>query len=608
MKVLESPKRKQQKEAEYQRNKRIRKIRRRRKQRAEQLAKGKIPSYADGKDDDDDDKNSFLLQNPMEFIQSFQKAPAITDPTSVVNNTPLAKAYRANIKNKRDASNAIRRSRSLEEAKQQTTTVPNDNVWVDAEGKRKNPQIKSTPSQTDDFAQEHPNLASWRDLALTTPFAVAAYPFMVGASSTAAGQTATSGLTWLSNAAKATPWIQKSWPWADAALTSIFGAHGLNEMRQGRFTPETALEVAPLIGNAIKAGKLATNSVKKVPQTTRTNVNYEDVAGSAIEENPFKYKSSILNASPKEFYYLNKISGKPAYPSDNIVDNGIEYAVDTYKGLPSEIIKEMQANTSARQVKNLIDAGVPEAVANRYYDKAAQLMKDVRVGEYTVSDYINAGKEDFDGFYNGPRNFISIKRDYSPFEERVWRHESRHLLDDKLDQNLAESLGVETKTGSDFDNDKLYASILQATDDQEKVLSAAYGDDFVNLPNTKYAGPLEGYTRMRGERVTTNRDSRDIALDRKTDWEPIYQNQAIDNVPDDEIFSAVESSNGYGRRYIEYLRDNGLLTHEKANQFREAMKKVGIAAAPFLVGGTSVRLNNKNQRRLNPRKKSNHEI
>lgn len=602
MKVLESPKRKYQKEAEYQRNKRIRKIRRRRKQRAEQLAKGKIPSYADGKDDDDD-QNSFLLQNPTEFIQSFQKAPAITDPTSVVSNTPLAKAYRANIKNKRDASNATRRSRSLEEAKQQTTTIPNDNVWVDAEGKRKNPQIESTPSQTDDFAQEHPNLASWRDLALTTPFAVAAYPFAVGASSTAAGQAATSGLTWLSNTVKATPWIQKSWPWVDAALTSIFGAHGLNEMRQGRFTPETALELAPLVGHTIKGGKLATNSVKKVPQTTRTNVNYEDIAGSAVEENPFKYESSILNTSPKEFYYLNKISGKPAYPSDNIVDNGIEYAVDTYKGLPSEIIKEMQANTSARQVKNLINAGVPEAVANRYYDKAAQLMKDVRVGEYTESDYINAGKEYIGGFYNGPRNFISIKRDYSPFEERVWRHEPRHLLDDKLDQNLAESLGVETKTGSDFDNDKLYASILQATDDQEKVLSAAYGDDFVNLPNTKYAGPLEGYTRMRNERVTTNRDSRDMVLDKKTDWEPIYQNQAIDNVPDDEIFSAVESSNGYGRRYIEYLRDNGLLTHEKANQFREAMKKVGIAAAPFLVGGASVRLNNKNQRRLNPRKK-----
>ena len=53
MKVLESPKRKQQKEAEYQRNKRIRKIRRRRKQRAEQLAKGKIPSYADGKEEED---------------------------------------------------------------------------------------------------------------------------------------------------------------------------------------------------------------------------------------------------------------------------------------------------------------------------------------------------------------------------------------------------------------------------------------------------------------------------------------------------------------------------------------------------------------------------
>lgn len=71
MKVLESPKRKQQKEAEYQRNKRIRKIRRRRKQRAEQLAKGKIPSYADGKDDDDD-----LIKQNQEWVDNYYRTLA----------------------------------------------------------------------------------------------------------------------------------------------------------------------------------------------------------------------------------------------------------------------------------------------------------------------------------------------------------------------------------------------------------------------------------------------------------------------------------------------------------------------------------------------------
>jgi hypothetical protein len=35
-------------------------------------------------------------------------------------------------------------------------------------------------------------------------------------------------------------------------------------------------------------------------------------------------------------------------------------------------------------------------------------------------------------------------------------------------------------------------------------------------------------------------------------------------MPDEKIFNAVEKANGYGRRYIEYLRANNKLTPEKA--------------------------------------------
>lgn len=50
MKILESPKRKQQKENDYRRHALLRKIKRRRKSRMEQLKKGNIPTYEDGKD------------------------------------------------------------------------------------------------------------------------------------------------------------------------------------------------------------------------------------------------------------------------------------------------------------------------------------------------------------------------------------------------------------------------------------------------------------------------------------------------------------------------------------------------------------------------------
>jgi hypothetical protein len=39
----------------------------------------------------------------------------------------------------------------------------------------------------------------------------------------------------------------------------------------------------------------------------------------------------------------------------------------------------------------------------------------------------------------------------------------------------------------------------------------------------------------------------------------------IDDASDEEIFAAVKNANGYGRRYIEYLKKNGKLTPEKAD-------------------------------------------
>jgi hypothetical protein len=50
------------------------------------------------------------------------------------------------------------------------------------------------------------------------------------------------------------------------------------------------------------------------------------------------------------------------------------------------------------------------------------------------------------------------------------------------------------------------------------------------------------------------------------------------------VFEAIEHANGYGRRYINRLRDEGKLTSKKAQQFREAMKHVGVATVPVAAG------------------------
>jgi hypothetical protein len=95
---------------------------------------------------------------------------------------------------------------------------------------------------------------------------------------------------------------------------------------------------------------------------------------------------------------------------------------------------------------------------------------------------------------------------------------------------------------------------------------------------------------MDAERVTTNFDARSNVLGdyhlKNTDWK--LQNKIIDKTSDEKIFNAVETSNGYGQAYIDYLRKNNKLTPEKAQQFREAMKHVGSYIIPATIGGTAL--------------------
>ena len=113
------------------------------------------------------------------------------------------------------------------------------------------------------WEKEHPNATAWRDVALIAPFAVAVAPALAGAgdawAGTTLGQGVANGLGILANTAKNSTFL----PWLDAAATSYFGAQGLQDIANGKFTPETALEVMPL-GRAVppivnESRHLATN-------------------------------------------------------------------------------------------------------------------------------------------------------------------------------------------------------------------------------------------------------------------------------------------------------------------------------------------------------------
>ena len=178
--------------------------------------------------------------------------------------------------------------------------------------------------------------------------------------------------------------------------------------------------------------------------------------------------------------------------------------------------------------------------------------------EYPESAYKKAGQEQFSGFYSPENDFVSIREGHTDF---ALPHEERHKLD----------------------------YTVPLTEEEENILASAYDQNFINLGNNNEL--WEGKTiYMDPERVTTNRDARAELLGvTHSERTPInLQNKIIDKMPDSKIFEAVEISNGYGRKFINYLRQHNLLTPEKAQQFREAMKKVGVVLPTEILTGVGL--------------------
>lgn len=294
----------------------------------------------------------------------------------------------------------------------------------------------------------------------------------------------------------------------------------------------------------------------------------------------------------EKYIYGRKINGLSVDPFDVVKQPyydalNEQWSKDVAIGLSTDAKQSLLDETIARNVRAFEEQGVDPLAIQEYRNRAAALMDDVRVGRYTNQDYIKAGKDDIGGFYDDKRNFLSVNTESGFPDGFVEKHEGRHLLDYKLDDDILMGTNpYRNNLGSDFDSDATAKAMTMAVQKQNAVLTKAYDMDFVNLPNTKYAGSLEGYPHMEREAVTTNADSRRILFDKKhaNNWSLELKDKLIDKVPKEDIFDAVEQANGYGRRYIQFLRDNGKLTEEKANQFREAMKYKGILAVPMAVG------------------------
>lgn len=165
---------------------------------------------------------------------------------------------------------------------------------------------------------------------------------------------------------------------------------------------------------------------------------------------------------------------------------------------------------------------------------------------------------------NFPGERIVIKEGiYQPY---VLPHELRHRIDDTIPLSSA----------------------------QQQVLNKAYSNDF-NSDEIKKAVGYDSSYDMQKEAVTTNLDSRIKALESYDDGyaytltTPSEQNKVIDELSDARIIDAIRRSNGYGEAYIDYLKRNNLLTKDKIQAFRNAMKYVGGVSIPVTIGTSTQR-------------------
>lgn len=297
--------------------------------------------------------------------------------------------------------------------------------------------------------------------------------------------------------------------------------------------------LAPLAKAGAKMlGRLGNKAVNIVPLSQRTNVNMNDIR---FTPGPTDYTFSP-NQYLKQLGLKSYLSGDRGiaarlaasrYGNQGVLYN--KYPQSTLNELTNTIIPRLKANRpwmSDREIENLV-------LQNQQY------------GLYPSEMFGDAGLSDALGVHFGSNDGIAIRAGYGGTSKRhVIPHEARHRID----------------------------NALPLTEVEDKVLADAYDNNFLEV-NSHFGGKQYDASV---ERVTTNSDARaqllgNVHLEKTS---PQLQNKIIDKVPDEQIFEAVGNANGYGQAFIKRLRRRGLLTHEKAEQFRQAMKVVPVAL-PF---------------------------
>lgn len=156
--------------------------------------------------------------------------------------------------------------------------------------------------------KEHPNLASWRDATTAVPFGIASIPLVAGGGQTLLGTAAGQAIKGGVSRVLGNPIIEA----ANNAVGLGFAGMGAYDVSQGKFTPETAIDLAGGIGLMAKgtnifnrmltARKTVKNPIKitsiedvdlGLDNISNSNISPEDIAIGIKQNYPLKGEIEI---------------------------------------------------------------------------------------------------------------------------------------------------------------------------------------------------------------------------------------------------------------------------------------------------------------------------
>lgn len=221
-------------------------------------------------------------------------------------------------------ASANRKRTSLEDALGRSLVMGNDNTRVNNLPHRQyNTYLKENAERGARehalWDKNHPNLSAWRDVATVVPFAVAATPFVVGGGSallnTGLGQVARQGFTTLMN----NPYVAG----INDAIGLGFAGKGFYDVSQGKFTPETALDIAGGYGLMFKGF----NSLEKFAQGRRAAKNAMeandmaiDPEGLSIMEDLNAQRAEELRSASQGSNTSSRVTSQPSTEDDDFYE------------------------------------------------------------------------------------------------------------------------------------------------------------------------------------------------------------------------------------------------------------------------------------------------